>query len=333
MPELPDVTVYIERLRALFTGAVLEGVRIRSPSLLRTADPPLASAFGRKVVGFERLGKRVVTELEGELFLVLHLMIAGRLKLKPNGAGIPGKIGMAAFDYDRGSLLLTEASSHKRTQLSVVQGRAGLAAHDPGGLEPLECTREAFAEALRRENHTIKRSLTDPRLLSGIGNAYSDEILHRAKLSPVKLTQKFDDAAIERLFTACRAVLTEWTDRLREQTGDGWPEQVTAFRPEMAVHGKYGQPCPVCGAKVQRIVHASNETNYCPTCQTEGRLLSDRALSRLLKQDWPRTPAELEERKERLRGGTEITPEHPGPKPGAAIQRPARVKARPKGSD
>jgi formamidopyrimidine-DNA glycosylase len=295
MPELPDVVVYIERLRAELAGATLEGIRIRSPSLLRTAEPKLDSLFGRKVVGFERLGKRVVTELEGDAFLVLHLMIAGRLKLKPRGAGIPGKIGMAAFDYDRATLLLTEASSHKRTQLFAVQGRAGLSEHDRGGIEVLECSVSQFREALARENHTIKRSLTDPRLLSGIGNAYSDEILHRARLSPVKLTSKLADDEIERLFAACRTVLTEWTDRLRQQTGDGFPENVTAFRPEMAVHGRFGKPCPVCGTKVQRIVYASNETNYCPTCQTEGKLLSDRSLSRLLKQDWPRTLAELEE--------------------------------------
>jgi formamidopyrimidine-DNA glycosylase len=301
MPELPDVVLYVERLRATFAGATLEAVRIRSPSLLRTAEPPLASALGRQVVSFERLGKRIVTELQGELFLVLHLMIAGRLKLQARGAPLPGKLGMAAFDFDRGGLLLTEASSHKRTQLYVVQGREGLHAHDPGGIEVLECSLAEFRDALTRESHTIKRSLTDPHLISGIGNAYSDEILHRARLSPVKLSQKLTADEIERLFAACRGVLLEWTERLRAQTGDGWPNKVTAFRPEMAVHGRYGQPCPDCGTKVQRIVYAKNETNYCPTCQTEGRLLSDRALSRLLHQDWPRTLSELEERMERQR--------------------------------
>ena len=301
MPELPDVVVYVERLRAMLEGAQLQNVRNRSPSLLRTAEPPLAAAFGRKTLGFERLGKRIVTELEGELFLVLHLMIAGRLKLKPPGTPLPAKVGMAAFDYDRASLLLTEASSHKRTQLYVVQGRDALRVHDPGGVEVLDCTLAEFRDALTRESHTIKRTLTDPHLLSGIGNAYSDEILHHARLSPVKLTSKLSEDEVERLFAPCRAVLHDWTDRLRAQTGDGWPEKVTAFRPEMAVHGRYGQPCPVCGTKVQRIVYAKNETNYCPTCQTEGRLLSDRALSRLLHEDWPRTLTELEERKQRLK--------------------------------
>jgi formamidopyrimidine-DNA glycosylase len=301
MPELPDVVVYIERLRARYAGARLEDVRVRSPSLLRTAIPKLESAFGRRVVGFERLGKRIVTGLEGELFLVLHLMIAGRLKVRPRGAPIPGKIGMAAFDFDRETLLLTEAGSHKRTQLYVVQGRDALGAHDPGGIEVLECDAEAFGAALTRENHTVKRALTDPRVLSGIGNAYSDEILHRARLSPVRLTQKLNDAELASLFAACRAVLAEWTDRLRAEVGDGWPEQVTAFRPGMAVHGRYGQPCPACGTPVQRIVYAKNETNYCPTCQTEGKLLSDRALSRLLKGDWPRTLAELEEHMQQRR--------------------------------
>lgn len=301
MPELPDVTVYVERLHAKLAGATLQGARIRSPSLLRTAEPKLETALGREVVGFERIGKRVVTALEGELYLVLHLMIAGRLKLRPPGAALPGKIGMAALDFDRATLLLTEASSHKRTQLHVVQGRDALRAHDPGGIEVLVCDLEAFRNALQCENHTVKRALTDPRLLSGIGNAYSDEILHRARLSPIKHTQRLDDAETERLFTACRAVLTEWTDRLRAQVGDGFPEAVTAFRPEMAVHGRYGQPCPVCGTAVQRIVYAKNETNYCPTCQTGEKLLSDRALSRLLKRDWPRTLTELEEHKQSRR--------------------------------
>jgi formamidopyrimidine-DNA glycosylase len=301
MPELPDVVVYIERLRAALTGAKLEGVRIRSPSLLRTAEPPLASAFGRTVIGFERLGKRIVTQLDGDLYLVLHLMIAGRLKLAQRGAAIHGKIGLAAFDYDRATLLLTEASSHKRAQLYVAQGRDALLAHDRGGIEPLECDLAAFRAALSRENHTLKRALTDPRVLSGIGNAYSDEILHRARISPVKQTHKLDDDEMKRLFDATRVVLVEWTDRLRAEAGDGFPEKVTAFREGMAVHGRYGESCPVCGTKVQRIVYSGNETNYCPTCQTGGKLLADRSLSRLLKQDWPKTLTELEELKERQR--------------------------------
>jgi formamidopyrimidine-DNA glycosylase len=301
MPELPDVVLYIERLRDRLQGATLESIRVRSPSLLRTAEPPLSAAFGREVVGFERIGKRIVTALEGDLFLVLHLMIAGRLKLRPRGAPIAGKVGMAAFDFDRATLLLTEASSRKRTQLYLVQGRAALAEHDPGGIDVFTCSAREFRDVLTRESHTIKRSLTDPRLLSGIGNAYSDEILHRARVSPVRLTRQLDDGEFAALLSACRDVLREWTDRLRDETGDGWPEKVTAFRPQMAVHGRYGQPCPVCGTKVQRIVYSHNETNYCPTCQTGGKLLSDRSLSRLLKKDWPRTLEELEERMERLR--------------------------------
>jgi formamidopyrimidine-DNA glycosylase len=301
MPELPDVVVYVERLQALLGGSVLRGVRVRSPALLRTAEPPLASAHGRKLVGVERIGKRIAMELEGELFLVLHLMIAGRLKLKPPGAALGGKIHSAAFDFERHSVLLTEAGTHKRAQLHAVAGRAGLRALDRGGLEVLDCGEAQFAEALQRENHTLKRTLTDPRLLSGIGNAYSDEILHRAGLSPIKMSSKLVPDEIARLLVATREVLLEWTQRLREQTGDGFPEQVTAFRPEMAVHGRYGKPCPKCGTKVQRIVYAKNETNYCPTCQTGGQLLADRAMSRLLKSDWPRTLTELDERMERLR--------------------------------
>jgi formamidopyrimidine-DNA glycosylase len=302
LPELPDIVLYIERLRAKLVGATLEAVRIRSPSLLRTTEPALASAYGRVVEDFERLGKRIVVRLRGELLLVLHLMIAGRLRLVARGAAIPGKLGMAAFDFDRATLLLTEASSHKRTQLFVLAGDSALAALDPGGIEVLECTLESFTEALTRESHTLKRALTDPRLLSGIGNAYSDEILHRARLSPVKLARKLTSEELERLFEACRAVLQEWTQTLRDEVGDGWPEKVTAFRAGMAVHGRFGKPCPSCGGKVQRIVHASNETNYCPACQTGGKLLSDRSLSRLLRQDWPRTLTELEERMQRLRG-------------------------------
>jgi len=304
MPELPDVTVYIERLNALLRGAVLTGLRVRSPSLLRTAEPPLSALGGREVIGFERLGKRIVCELQGELFLVLHLMIAGRLRWEKVGAGIPGKIGMAALDFDRGSLLLTEASSHKRAQLHAVAGRAGLAAHDRGGLEVLGCSLGDFAAALSGENHTLKRSLTDPRLLSGIGNAYSDEILHSAQLSPIKLSQRLQPDEVERLHQATQQVLLEWTDRLRRETGDGWPTKVTAFREGMAVHGRFGKACPVCGTKVQRIVYAKNETNYCPQCQTGGKLLADRAMSRLLKQDWPRTLEDLEEHKAQRRAVT-----------------------------
>ena len=301
MPELPDVVVYVERLQALLGGATLQGARIRSPALLRTAEPPLPSMFGRKLIGVERIGKRIVFAFEDERFLVLHLMIAGRLKLKASGAALAGKLTSAAFDFDRSSLLLTEAGSHKRAQLHVVAGREALRAIDRGGIEVLHCSLAEFDAALRRENHTLKRSLTDPRLLSGIGNAYSDEILHRARISPIKLTSKLDADEVARLFAACKTVLVEWTDRLRAQTGDGFPEHVTAFRPEMAVHGRNGKPCPVCGTPVQRIVYAKNETNYCPTCQTGGQLLADRALSRLLKKDWPRTLTELDERMERLR--------------------------------
>jgi formamidopyrimidine-DNA glycosylase len=303
VPELPDVVVYVERLQALLGGQKLLAVRIRNPALLRTAQPPLSEASGRALCGVQRLGKRVVFELQGELFLVLHLMIAGRLKLRPAGAGLPGKIGSAAFDFERATLLLTEAGSHKRAQLHVVLGKAGLRSHDRGGVEVLERDLAAFAGALRGESHTLKRALTDPRLFSGIGNAYSDEILHRARLSPVTLTGRLDDAEVSRLYEACRTVLREWTERLRAQAGDGLPEGVTAFRPEMAVHGRYGHPCPVCGTEVQRIVYASNETNYCPTCQTDGKLLADRALSRLLRKDWPRTLTELEEHMEQRRGG------------------------------
>ena len=302
MPELPDVAVYVERLQALFGGQVLQGVRVRSPALLRTAQPPLASAFGRKLVSVQRLGKRVVFVLEGELLLVLHLMIAGRLKLKPPGAALSGRIDSAAFDFAERTVVLTEAGTHKRAQLHLLAGREELRAMDRGGIEVFSCSEAEFAEALQRENHTLKRTMTDPRLLSGIGNAYSDEILHRAGLSPIKMSSKLTREEIARLLAATREVLQEWTERLREQTGEGFPENVTAFRPEMAVHGRYGKPCPKCGTPVQRIVYAKNETNYCPTCQTGGQLLADRAMSRLLKSDWPRTLTELDERMERLRG-------------------------------
>jgi formamidopyrimidine-DNA glycosylase len=307
VPELPDVTLYCERLRARVVGRPLEVVRVASPSLLRTVDPPLSAAAGRTVTGVRRLGKRIVLELEGGLFLVIHLMIAGRLRWRSRGTrarpGRPGRGGggLATFDFPDGTLLLTEASTKKRASLHVLCGEASLAALDPGGLEVLETTLERFAEALRRENHTLKRSLTDPHVFSGIGNAYSDEILHRARLSPLRQTQKLTDPEIQALFEAARATLTEWTDRLRAEVGDGFPEKVTAFREGMAVHGRHGRPCPRCGAPVQRIVYAENECNYCAPCQTGGRLLADRALSRLLKGDWPRSLEELEERRDRLR--------------------------------
>ncbi len=294
MPELPDITVYVERLDAMVKGETLERVRLRSPFVLRSVEPGIDELAGRRVESVRRIGKRIVLGFDGELFLVIHLMIAGRLRWRGPGAKIPGRIGHAAFDFAPGTLLLTEAGSKKRAAIHVVRGAVALARHDPGGLELLEADVDAFAAVLRRENHTLKRSLTDPRLFSGIGNAYSDEILHRARLSPLKLTRRMDDGEVATLFDAARQVLDEWTTRLRDQTGDGFPEKVTAFRPEMAVHGRYGEPCPDCGTPVQRIIYAENETNYCARCQTGGRLLADRSLSRLLKKDWPRTVDELE---------------------------------------
>jgi formamidopyrimidine-DNA glycosylase len=303
VPELPDLTVYLEALEARILGEPLEGIRLASISLLRSVDPPLSEFPGRRVTGLRRLGKRLVFGFEGELFLVLHLMIAGRLRWKKRGARPPGRIGHAAFDFPAGTLILTEAGTRKRAHLFAVRGEAGLAAHDPGGVEVLGAPREVFVAAIRRENHTLKRTLTDPRLLAGIGNAYSDEILHRARLSPVALSQRLDDAAVARLHAATVETLTEWIERLRRQNGDGFPEKVTAFRPEMAVHGRYREPCPDCGAPVQRIVHAENETNYCARCQTGGKLLADRALSRLLKKDWPRTLEELEQSRREASSG------------------------------
>jgi formamidopyrimidine-DNA glycosylase len=294
MPELPDVTVYVECLRPRVVGQPLERTRVKGPFLLRTVHPPLAEAHGRAVASVERLGKRVVLGLEGDLFLVLHLMIAGRLRWRPRGE-VLRRYGLAAFDFPRGTLLLTEMGSRKRASLHVVDGRAALAAHDPKGLEVAGATAEEFARALARGNHTLKRALTDPRLFSGIGNAYSDEILHRARLSPLARTARLGPEEAARLHRAAIDTLEEWTDRLRAEAGDGFPEKVTAFREGMAVHGRYGKPCPACGTPVQRIVYAQNETNYCPACQTGGRLLADRALSRLLKEDWPRTIAEWEE--------------------------------------
>jgi len=293
MPELPDVTVYVERLDARLRGDVLQRVRLLNPFLLRSALPPIATAEGRAVRGVERLGKRIVLALDGELFLVLHLMVAGRLRWLAAGAKPPGRIALALFEFGGGTLLLTEAGSQRRASLHLVAGRAALQAMDPGGIEVLQADFDGFDTRLRAENHTLKRSLTNPRLFSGIGNAYSDEILHRARLSPLALTRSLDAEASRRLFDATRAVLHEWTDRLRAEAGE-WPNKVTAFHPAMAVHGRFGQPCPVCGAPVQRIVHASNETNYCARCQTGGRLLADRALSRLLKASWPRHIDDLE---------------------------------------
>jgi len=297
MPELPDVVVYIEALERRIRGARLERVRVLSPFVLRSVDPPLAAAAGRTVSGLRRLGKRIVVGLDSDLFLVLHLMIAGRLHWRPAGAKPPGKIGLAAFDFATGTLVMTEAGTKKRAAIHLVRGEEALREHDPGGLEVLEADLTAFRAALLAEKHTLKRALTDARLFSGIGNAYSDEILHRACLSPVKLSQQLADEEIRRLFEATRATLLDWCERLRREAGDGFPEGVTAFREGMAVHGRYGKPCPACGAPVQRIVHAENATNYCARCQTGGRLLADRALSRLLKEDWPRTLEQLEERR------------------------------------
>ncbi len=303
MPELPDVTVYVEAVAARVVGKELRKVRLGSPFVLRTFAPSPRELEGTKVRGARRVGKRVVLELEGERFIVIHLMIAGRLHWREAGAKLAGRQALAAFDFDDGTLTLTEAGTRRRASIHVVAGEAGLQALDPGGIEVLTCDAGAFLEALVRENHTLKRALTDPHILSGIGNAYSDEILHRAKLSPVKLTKQLTEAEAARLFEATRATLAEWTARLREQAKSEFPEKVTAFRPEMAVHGRYGKPCPVCGSPVQRIVHAKNETNYCATCQTGGRLLADRALSRLLKGDWPRSLEEMEEHKSERRRG------------------------------
>ncbi len=299
MPELPDIVVYVERLTAMVGGRVLERVRVASPFLLRTVVPPVSDAEGKLVRTVRRLGKRVVLALDDELFLAVHLMVAGRFHWKGPGAPVPKKVGLAAFDFELGTLLLTEASPKKRASLHVVRGAQGLAALDRGGLEVLDADLTSFAAALALENHTLKRALTDPSLFSGIGNAYSDEILHRARLSPMALTRKLADDEVERLYDATRATLSEWTETLRRETGDGFPEKVTAFRDAMAVHGRYNLPCPACGAPVQRIVYAENEANYCARCQTGGKLLADRALSRLLKGDWPRTLAELEERRRR----------------------------------
>ena len=294
MPELPDITVYIEALERRLLGARLESTRLTHPFLLRTFDPPIAALYGRKVVAFRRVGKRIAIGFEGDHWLVVHLMIAGRLHWVMPAAAKKGRSALAYFVFDSGTLTLTEAGTKRRASLYVFSSSEQLANSDPGGLEVLEASLEEFSARLRAENHTLKRSLTDPRTFSGIGNAYSDEILHRARLSPVALTQKLAPEAIGRLYEAIRVVMTEWTGRLRSEAQDGFPEKVTAFRPEMAVHGRFGKACPVCGTAVQRIRYVENETNYCPRCQTEGRVLADRSLSRLLKDDWPRTVEELE---------------------------------------
>ncbi len=339
MPELPDITVYVERIAAHAQGAPLTGLRLASPFVLRTVDPPVAELVGRTLTSVGRLGKRIVLAFEGDRFAVIHLMIAGRLRWSPRQgpvpAAIPRKVGLAAFDFPTGSMIFTEASPKKRASLHLVRGADGLAAFDRGGLDTLAASPAQFAARLRSERHTIKRALTDPTVLDGIGNAYSDEILHRARMSPFRLTTALDDAEVAALHAATVATLTWWTTHLRAEVGAGFPDKVTAFRPEMAVHGKYGQPCPACGDPVQRIVYAANEANYCATCQTGGKLLADRSLSRLLHDDWPRTLEELEER----RRGAPATPAPPpassegGPAtaeaPAAPARRPPRPPSRP----
>jgi formamidopyrimidine-DNA glycosylase len=299
MPELPDVVVYVECLERRVVGETLERVRLSSPFSLRSVDPPLGEVEGRRVSGVRRLGKRIVLTLADELSVVIHLMVAGRLRWRRRGARSPGRSGLAAFDFPDGTLLLSEASKKRRASIHVVRGAEALAEHDPGGVEVLEIGAARFREVLTCENHTLKRALTDPRLFSGIGNAYSDEILHAARLSPLALTQGLSDAEVSRLYDATRATLGDWTARLRAEVGDGFPERVTAFREGMAVHGRFRKPCPACGSPVQRIAYAESEVNYCARCQNEGRLLADRALSRLLKKDWPRTLDELENQKSR----------------------------------
>ncbi len=294
MPELPDVLLYIESLQPRIRNQSLDRVRVASPFVLRSVAPPITSIHGRTVQNVRRLGKQIVIEFEQEFFLIIHLMVAGRLQWKEPGAKIPARLGLAAFDFPSGTLLLTEAGSKKRASLNLAQGEAALDSFNRNALEVLESRVEDFRAVLTRENHTLKRALTDPRLFSGIGNAYSDEILHRARLSPMKLTSRLNDEEIARLHSATQTTLRDWIERLRKETGSAFPSKVTAFRPEMAVHGRFGEPCPVCGSPVQRIVYAENECNYCATCQTEGRLLADRAMSRLLKEDWPRSLDEWE---------------------------------------
>ncbi len=307
MPELPDLTVYLECLRTRIAGAVLERVRLGSPFVLRSVEPPLESVAGRRIDALRRLGKRLVLQMESAasedpLFLVLHLMIAGRLRWRDAGAALPRKLGLAAFDFPNGTLLFTEAGSKKRASLRLIRGEADLRGQDPGGLEVMGSSLPAFRAALELENHTLKRALTDPRLLSGIGNAYSDEILHAARLSPLKLTRRLTDDESARLHEAVQTTLAAWIERLRREVGNGFPEKVTAFREGMAVHGRFGRPCPTCGSPVRRIVYRDNEANYCARCQTGGKLLADRALSRLLKRDWPRTLEEEETRRRRQTG-------------------------------
>ena len=301
MPELPDIELYLHALRPRIVGHRLDRIRLASPFLVRSFDPPIDQADGRTVVGLTRLGKRLVWHLDADLFLVIHLMIAGRFRWLAAGAKIPGKVGLAAFDFDNGSLILTEAGSKRRASLYLVRGAGALASHDPGGLEVLTSTVQQFADALTRENHTLKRAMTDPHLLSGVGNAYSDEILHAAKMSPMLLTSKLTPEQIENLHAHTIATLTKWRDGLIAEAGEKFPEKVTAFREGMAAHGRFGKPCPVCGTPIQRIQYASNEANYCPTCQTGGKLLADRGLSRLLKDDWPKSLEDLEKRKESRR--------------------------------
>jgi formamidopyrimidine-DNA glycosylase len=303
VPELPDVEVYLLHLRSRVVGQELAQLRVASPFLVRSFDPPLREIHGRRVESARRVGKRIVLDFDPDLHLVLHLMIAGRLRWRPPGTKVPAKVGLAAFDFPEGTLLLTEASTKKRASLYLVRGEDAVRALDPGGIEPLDADASAFAAAMRRENHTIKRALTDPHLLSGIGNAYSDEILWRAQMSPARLTQKMSDEELAHLLAATQATLREWTERLARETGDEFPEKVTAFRDEMAVHGRYKQPCPRCGAPVQRIAYADNEANYCARCQTGGKLLADRGLSRLLRGDWPKTLDELESRMRRAKDG------------------------------
>lgn len=297
MPELPDIVLYLHALRPRVVGRRVEGVRLASPFLLRSIDPPLSAIEGRTIAALHRLGKRVVFEAEGELFLIFHLMIAGRFRWKERGTRIPGKVGLLALDFEHGTLILTEAGTKRQASLYVVAGRAALEEHNPGGLEVTDASLAEFGDALTRENHTVKRALTDPHVFSGIGNAYSDEILHAARMSPFKQTRTLSDDEVRRLYEATRVTLAQWVARLQKETGDAFPEKVTAFREGMAVHGRYNQPCPECGTPVQRVVYAANEANYCPTCQTGGRLLADRSLSRLMKEDWPRTLEELEKKK------------------------------------
>lgn len=301
VPELPDITVYLDALASRVLQQPLERLRIGNPFIVRSMEPPVSAVEGRRVIALRRLGKRIVFAMEGDLFVVLHLMIAGRLRWRDRGAAIPGKVGLAAFDFPTGTAILTEQGAKRQASIHLVAGAAGLAALDPGGLEVLGSSLPEFAERLTRENHTLKRALTDPHIFSGIGNAYSDEILHAAKMSPMTLTSNLSDREIADLHEATLRTLEHWIARLRDETGGGFPEKVTAFRKGMAAHGRYGHPCPACGAPIQRIVYATNEANYCATCQTGGRLLSDRALSRLLKQDWPKTLEDMERRKDKLK--------------------------------